>query len=67
LLQSLAPYYAFVDHKQQIDKRDVGFRIGYAAIVELGGAIGVSILNHIAEVTGDDQNKKRRNNARKEG
>jgi DNA (cytosine-5)-methyltransferase 1 len=54
LLQSFPPDYAFVDPAQEFNKRVVGVHIGNAVAVELGRAIGVSILNHIAEVNGDE-------------
>jgi DNA (cytosine-5)-methyltransferase 1 len=50
LLQSFPPDYVFVDPEKEINKREVGVHIGNAVPVELGRAIGVSILNHIAEV-----------------
>jgi DNA (cytosine-5)-methyltransferase 1 len=54
LLQSFPPDYAFVDPAQEFNKREVGVHIGNAVPVELGRAIGVSILNHIAEVKGNE-------------
>ncbi|MDR3054371.1 MAG: DNA cytosine methyltransferase [Zoogloeaceae bacterium] len=55
LLQSFPPDYVFVDPEQEINKREVGVHIGNAVPVELGKAVGVSILNHIAEVNGNEQ------------
>jgi DNA (cytosine-5)-methyltransferase 1 len=57
LLQSFPPNYAFVNPEQRINKRELGVHIGNAVPVELGRAIGVSILNHIAEVTAMTKNK----------
>lgn len=47
LLQSFPPYYKFIDPKQRINKRTLGMHIGNAVPVELGKAIGISILQHI--------------------
>ncbi|MDR3211727.1 MAG: DNA cytosine methyltransferase [Planctomycetota bacterium] len=55
LLQSFPPYYAFVDPEQEFNRRKIGGHIGNAVPVELGRAIGKSMLNHIAEVNGDEQ------------
>jgi DNA (cytosine-5)-methyltransferase 1 len=55
LLQSFPSYCAFVDPEKEINKREVGVHIGNAVPVELGRAIGMSILNHIAEVNDNDK------------
>jgi DNA (cytosine-5)-methyltransferase 1 len=55
LLQSFPSDYAFVDSEQEFNRREVGAHIGNAVPVELGRAIGLSIQNHIAEVTGNEQ------------
>ncbi|GHS97349.1 cytosine-specific methyltransferase [Synergistales bacterium] len=55
LLQSFPPDYSFVDPTQVFNRREVGVHIGNAVPVELGRAIGISILNHIAEVNGNEQ------------
>jgi DNA (cytosine-5)-methyltransferase 1 len=54
LLQSFPPDYAFVDPEQEFNRREVGIHIGNAVPVELGRAIGASIINHIVEVNGND-------------
>jgi DNA (cytosine-5)-methyltransferase 1 len=53
LLQSFPIDYEFVDPEQPFNRREVGTHIGNAVPVELGRAIGTSILNHIAEVNGN--------------
>ncbi|GHU67386.1 cytosine-specific methyltransferase [Clostridia bacterium] len=54
LLQSFPHHYAFVAPVQVFNRREVGVHIGNAVPVELGRAIGISILNHIAEVNSDE-------------
>jgi DNA (cytosine-5)-methyltransferase 1 len=54
LLQSFPPDYAFVDPDQEFNRHEMGIHIGNAVPVELGRAIGVSILNHTAEVRCND-------------
>jgi DNA (cytosine-5)-methyltransferase 1 len=55
ILQSFPPDYVLVDPSQEFKRREIGTHIGNAVPVELGRAIGQSILNHIAEVSGNDQ------------
>ena len=55
LLQSFPPDYEFVDPAKEFSRREVGVHIGNAVPVELGRAIGISIQNHIAEVSGNEQ------------
>ncbi|MDR1166364.1 MAG: DNA cytosine methyltransferase [Deltaproteobacteria bacterium] len=49
LLQSFPKNYAFVNQNKPFKRREVGRHIGNAVPVELGKAIGVSLLNHISE------------------
>ena len=50
ILQSFPPDYVFIDEDHPASRRDLGIHIGNAVPVELGRAIGVSILNHLREV-----------------
>lgn len=52
LLQSFPPNYIFMDKDHSLKRRQIGTQIGNAVPVELGRAIGISILNHIKEVNG---------------
>jgi len=66
LLQSFPPDYEFVDPDQGFNRRQVGVHIGNAVPVELGRAIGKSVLNHIEETCGNVENNtgaKRRSKA----
>lgn len=47
LLQSFPPDYQFIDPDHQETNRNIGVHIGNAVPVELGRAIGVSILQHL--------------------
>lgn len=47
LLQSFPPDYQFIDPEHRINKRKLGMHIGNAVPVELGRAIGISILIHL--------------------
>lgn len=47
LLQSFPPDYQFIDPEHRINKRKLGMHIGNAVPVELGRAIGISILTHL--------------------
>jgi DNA (cytosine-5)-methyltransferase 1 len=49
ILQSFPPDYVFFNEEFTINSRELGIHIGNAVPVELGRAIGVSILNHIEE------------------
>lgn len=50
MLQSFPPDYVFVAPGERVIKRELGIHIGNAVPVNLGFAIGVSILNHAREV-----------------
>ena len=50
VLQSFPINYQFVRENQKINKRTLGTHIGNAVPVELGRAIGISILQHLREV-----------------
>ena len=50
LLQSFPANYQFAKQGTVLNTRKLGVQIGNAVPVELGRAIGESILNHIAEV-----------------
>ena len=50
LLQSFPPDYTFYDYKSEFSRREVGIHIGNAVPVELGRAIGTTIMNHLEEV-----------------
>lgn len=47
MLQSFPPDYQFIDPDHQETNRSIGVHIGNAVPVELGRAIGVSILQHL--------------------
>lgn len=47
ILQSFPPDYSFVQNGLCTNKRHLGVQIGNAVPVELGRAIGISILNHL--------------------
>lgn len=47
ILQSFPPNYSFLPNNGYINKKKLGTQIGNAVPVELGRAIGVSILNHL--------------------
>lgn len=47
ILQSFPVDYDFIENAKPINKRQLGMQIGNAVPVELGKAIGISILNHI--------------------
>lgn len=49
ILQSFPPNYIFVPENTQFNKRTLGTHIGNAVPVELGRAIGISILLHLKE------------------
>lgn len=49
ILQSFPPDYAFIADAKQINKRKLGTHIGNAVPVELGRAIGISIIRHLEE------------------
>ena len=49
-MQSFPPNYIFIDEDHPSNRRDLGIHIGNAVPVELGRAIGNSILNHLQEV-----------------
>jgi DNA (cytosine-5)-methyltransferase 1 len=53
LLQTFPPNYSFVAPEQLVNRRNIGVHIGNAVPVELGKAIGKSIIGHIAEVAGN--------------
>jgi DNA (cytosine-5)-methyltransferase 1 len=53
VLQSFPQDYVFLNDEMFIKSREIGVHIGNAVPVELGRAIGVSILNHIKEVNGN--------------
>jgi DNA (cytosine-5)-methyltransferase 1 len=50
ILQSFPPDYAFVQDAQHFKIKKLGIQIGNAVPVELGRAIGQSILQHLQEV-----------------
>jgi DNA (cytosine-5)-methyltransferase 1 len=52
ILQSFPPDYKLVEKGVATKTRVLGTHIGNAVPVELGRAIGVSIINHISEVNG---------------
>jgi len=54
LLQSFPKDYALVDPEQEFNRRRISTHIGNAVPVELGKAIGISILNHLTEVIGNE-------------
>lgn len=50
ILQSFPPNYVFINPNERVNKRQLGTQIGNAVPVELGRAIGLSILAHCEEV-----------------
>ena len=48
LLQSFPREYVFIDEKHPINTRELGIHIGNAVPVEIGRAIGISIMNHLS-------------------
>jgi len=50
ILQSFPRNYVFIENPTQINKRKLGIQIGNAVPVELGRAIGLSIINHIGGI-----------------
>jgi len=60
LLQSFPPNYVFVDPAKEFNRREVSTHIGNAVPVELGRAIGASIIHHIAEVDGNEKQRRYR-------
>lgn len=58
ILQSFPPYYRFIDPDNQQTNRQIGIHIGNAVPVELGRAIGRSILQHIDEMEVENGSRK---------
>ncbi len=54
ILQSFPEDYVFADFNHSINKREIGIHIGNAVPVELGRAIGLSIINHLKEYKDDE-------------
>jgi len=54
ILQSFPPNYVFLNKDDIINSREIGIHIGNAVPVELGRAIGLSIINHIEEVNNNE-------------
>lgn len=52
LLQSFPPYYKFIDDQNPQTNKKIGIHIGNAVPVELGVAIGRSIIKHLTEMGG---------------
>lgn len=50
MLQSFPANYVFTDEGESVIKRELGIHIGNAVPVNLGRAIGATILNHVREV-----------------
>jgi DNA (cytosine-5)-methyltransferase 1 len=50
ILQSFPPKYRFVDNNKEIHLTRIGTHIGNAVPVNLGYAIGKSILNHLKNI-----------------
>lgn len=50
MLQSFPANYVFINEGERVVKRELGIHIGNAVPVNLGRAIGVTILNHVREV-----------------
>lgn len=50
LLQSFPPDYIFIDENSLFNRRQLGIHIGNAVPVELGRAIGLSIIQHLQEM-----------------
>ena len=55
LLQSFPHDYAFYDNNSELSRKEVGIHIGNAVPVDLGRAIGVSIVDHLREVKNNDK------------
>ncbi|MGL4391887.1 MAG: DNA cytosine methyltransferase [Fusobacteriaceae bacterium] len=47
ILQSFPENYLFLDQEKNLNTRNIGMHIGNAVPVELGHAVGLSILNHL--------------------
>lgn len=58
LLQSFPKDYIFFDDGHPISRKEMGIHIGNAVPVELGRAIGQSIIQHLEEVKYDGREKK---------
>ena len=56
ILQSFPPDYKLLDEDSIVSTRILGKHIGNAVPVELGRAIGISIISHIREVDANDAN-----------
>ena len=54
ILQSFPPDYKLIDDGVSYNTRILGTHIGNAVPVQLGRAIGVSILKHIKEAFGNE-------------
>lgn len=52
MLQSFPANYVFINEGERVTKRELGIHIGNAVPVNLGRAIGATILNHVREVGG---------------
>jgi DNA (cytosine-5)-methyltransferase 1 len=63
LLQSFPLNYEFIEPGRGFNRHEIGIHIGNAVPVELGRAIGISIINHIAEVNGNDKKQERQNHS----
>lgn len=50
ILQSFPPDYVFIDSEHKLNSRTLGIQIGNAVPVELGRAIGLSIIKHLQEL-----------------
>lgn len=50
LLQSFPRYYDFIDPEHRETNRSIGIHIGNAVPVQLGRAIGISIMEHLARM-----------------
>ena len=55
ILQSFPKDYKLVDESDNISTKTIGTHIGNAVPVELGRAIGISIINHIKEAKSNGQ------------
>lgn len=51
ILQSFPEDYIFTDDNHPVNKRKLGMHIGNAVPVELGRAVGISIMKHLEKVT----------------
>ena len=58
ILQSFPEDYVFTNCDHLINKREMGTHIGNAVPVELGRAIGLSIVNHLKEIKDGRRGKK---------